>query len=111
MQLIDPCQDDPMVIEVDGRTDASSFRHQCAEIMTALAAGWWKGSLTIVLRDLSFVDAIPIDSLAFLSRYATDCEVCLVNCHPNVVRLFESAPYRGCFNLITTSTPFPSKLE
>jgi hypothetical protein len=91
----------PLIIEADEDTDASALRRRFAEFMTEVTLSGWRGRLIVIFRNLVHADAIPIDSLLFLSRHASDCEVLLETCHPNVLRLLESAPYRNHFHLVT----------
>lgn len=99
------CRNEPIVIELDGRKGAGAFEAQLAEALNRVSTGWWKGPLVVVLRHLRDAWALeaPMQWLVYLSEQATDCEVCLENCHPDLVRLFESPTYRRHFNIITLS--------
>lgn len=103
------CRNEPIVIELDGRKDEGAFETQLAEALNRVSTGWWKGPLIVVLRHLReawFLEE-PMPWLVYLSERATDCEVCLENCHPDLVRLFEAPTYRRHFNIITVSTSPP----
>jgi hypothetical protein len=93
--------DRPLLIEADHGLDAAALRRRFAETMTEVTLS----RLTVVFRNLARADEIPVDSLIFLSRRASDCEVLLEACHPEVLRLLESAPYRGHFHLVTAASP------
>ncbi len=93
-----------LVIEADERLEPSALRRQFAEYMTEVTLSGWRGRLTVVFRNLESADAVPVDALLFLSRRASDCDVLLETCHPDVLRLLEAPPYRSHFNLLTAAS-------
>ena len=96
--------DAPLIIEADCDTGGAALRRRFAEFMTEVTLSGWRGRLTVIFRNLGHADEIPVDSLIFLSRRASDCEVLLEACPPDVLRLLESAPYRGHFHLVTAAS-------
>lgn len=104
MQLNELGGNAPLIIEADEATGGSALRRQFAEFMTEVTLSGWRGRLTVIFRNLAHADAIPVDALVFLSRRASDCEVLLETCHPDVLRLLESAAYRDHFHLVTAGS-------
>lgn len=103
------CRSEPIIIELDGCKDESAFEAQLTVALNQVSTGWWKGPLVVVLRHLRDARALEalMQWLVYLSEQATDCEVCPENCHPDLVRLFESPTYRRHFNIITLSADTP----
>lgn len=98
-----------LLIEADQRLEPSALRRRFAEFMTEVTLSGWRGRLTVVFRNLASADAIPVDALVYLSRRASDCDVLLDTCHPDVLRLLEAPPYRGHFNLVTAGGAPPAE--
>ena len=99
------CRSEPIVIELDGRKGGSTFELELAQALNRVSTGWWKGPLIVVLRHFQDKRALEpsLQWLAYLSVQATDCELCLEDCHPDLLRLFDSPTFRQRFNIITLS--------
>jgi anti-anti-sigma regulatory factor len=98
---------EPVVVEFKDQIDSDSW-NECVEAYNRIPRIWWK-AVVIVLRNLTAVDENELRLLLYLRRRASQGDLWVLDCAPEVTRLLEVSGLTRQFNLVRVENrPDPS---
>jgi anti-anti-sigma regulatory factor len=98
---------EPVVVEFKDQIDSDSW-NECVEAYNRIPKIWWK-AVVIVLHNLTAVDENELRLLLYLRQRASQGDLWVLDCAPEVTRLLEASGLTRHFNLVRVENrPDPS---